>query len=224
MSIRCRSRHTIPRDWRCSLRRSWSQPRGTATESANPTYSPGTSHLVAADRHGMVISLTSTVNTGFGSQLMVPESGIILNNEMNDFSIPGTRNAFGFEPSPNNFIRPGKRPQSSMCPVIVEDAETGKPYLALGGQGGSRIISSVAQVLWYMLDWGQSCSSAVEGPRFHDQLQPNQVCIYLRCPCHGEIWVADGFDGHRYPSHGHTITLRWPSWRQGPTMLLGYVE
>ncbi|KAF4460322.1 gamma-glutamyltransferase [Fusarium albosuccineum] len=136
---------------------------------------PGTSHLVSADRWGLVVSLTSTVNTAFGARLMDPKSGIILNNEMNDFSIPGSTNFFGFEPSPNNFIRPGKRPQSSMSPVIVEGPGKNEIALAVGGQGGSRIISAVAQVLWYVLDWKKNCSSALVEPRFHDQLQPNQM-------------------------------------------------
>ncbi|KAK1836423.1 gamma-glutamyltransferase [Podospora conica] len=164
---------------------------------------PGTSHLVAADGSGMVVSLTSTVNTGFGSQLMVPESGIILNNEMNDFSIPGTGNFFGYEPSPNNFVRPGKRPQSSMTPVIVENFLTGELVLALGGQGGSRIISSVMQVLWHLLDRGQNCSSAVETPRFHDQLQPNQALF---------PWVYDNSTVAFMQSRGHNVT--WISWIQ----------
>src|SRR5579871_4806897 len=82
--------------------------------------SPGTSHIVAADENGMTISLTSTVNLLFGSRLMVPETGLIMNNEMNDFSIPGASNAFGYVPSPANYIRPGKRPLSSISPTIVE--------------------------------------------------------------------------------------------------------
>lgn len=69
---------------------------------------PGTSHVVAADASGMAISLISTINLGFGSQWMIPETGVIMNDDMNDFSIPGTLNAFGFIPSPANFIRPGK--------------------------------------------------------------------------------------------------------------------
>lgn len=141
---------------------------------------PGTSHLVAADRYGMVVTLTSTINTRFGSQIMLPKSGIILNNQMNDFSIPNSTNYFGFQPSPNNFIRPGKRPQSSMSPVIVERRGTRKTgrcdfYAATGGAGGSRIISAVAQVLWYVLDRGLNLTEALEAPRLHDQLQPNLV-------------------------------------------------
>ena len=80
---------------------------------------PGTSHISTIDASGLTISLTTTINLLFGSQLMVPETGIIMNNEMNDFSIPNASNAFGFVPSPANFIRPGARPLSSICPLIV---------------------------------------------------------------------------------------------------------
>lgn len=92
-------------------------PEGFATLDSH-----GTSHISVADASGLAISLTTTVNLFFGSKVMVPETGVILNDEMNDFSIPGKRNIFGYEPHPANFIRPGKRPMSSMCPTIVEHA------------------------------------------------------------------------------------------------------
>ena len=92
---------------------------------------PGTSHIVAADKSGMAITLTTTINLLFGSQVLVPETGIIMNNEMNDFSIPDSDNAFGYIPSPANFVRPGKRPLSSISPTIVETPD-GKLYYAIG--------------------------------------------------------------------------------------------
>lgn len=73
---------------------------------------PGTSHLVAMDESGLAISLTTTINLYFGSQIIIPQSSVIMNSEMNDFSIPGESNAFGYIPSEANFIRPGKRPLS----------------------------------------------------------------------------------------------------------------
>jgi gamma-glutamyltranspeptidase/glutathione hydrolase len=140
---------------------------------------PGTSHIVAADATGLAITLTTTVNLLFGSQVVVPETGLILNNEMNDFSIPGTSNAFGFIPSPANFIRPGKRPLSSIAPVIVErpNATTGADalYIAVGAAGGSRIITATIQNLIHMLDGGLSAPEALASPRIHDQLVPAQV-------------------------------------------------
>jgi gamma-glutamyltranspeptidase/glutathione hydrolase len=140
---------------------------------------PGTSHIVSADATGLAITLTTTVNLLFGSQVVVPETGLILNNEMNDFSIPGTSNAFGFVPSPANFIRPGKRPLSSIAPVIVErpNATTGADalYIAVGAAGGSRIITATIQNLIHMLDGGLSAPEALASPRIHDQLVPAQV-------------------------------------------------
>ncbi|RYP66301.1 hypothetical protein DL771_007883 [Monosporascus sp. 5C6A] len=149
--------------------------------------SHGTSHVVTADASGMAVSSTTTINTLFGSLLMIPETGVIINNEMNDFSIPGRRNEFGYEPSPANYIRAGKRPLSSITPVIVElsddsssesgstSSDAGKIFAVVGAAGGSRIISSTTQVLYQILQNNASMTSAIAEPRFHDQLMPNQV-------------------------------------------------
>jgi gamma-glutamyltranspeptidase / glutathione hydrolase len=136
---------------------------------------PGTSEVVTADGSGMTISLTSTINLWFGSKIIVPETGLIMNNEMNDFSIPGASNAFGCIPSPANYIEPGKRPLSSMSPIIVDWLSSGKFYYALGGVGGSYIITAVAQSLWNVLDRNMTLQQALDAPRFHDQLIPNVI-------------------------------------------------
>ncbi len=135
---------------------------------------PGTSHIVAADQSGMAITLTTTVNLLFGSQLMVPETGIIMNNEMNDFSIPGSSNAFGYVSSPSNYVRPGKRPLSSISPTIAE-FPNGTLYYVIGGAGGSRIITSTIQNLVHVLDQNMTVLQALAQPRLHDQLLPNLV-------------------------------------------------
>lgn len=137
------------------------------------TYSHGTSQVTVADASGMVVSLTSTVNTLFGSQVIVPSTGVIMNNEMNDFSVPNTTNAFGYIASPDNYIRPGKRPLSSISPTIVEFLGNGTFYFATGAAGGSRIITSTIQSLWHVLDQNMTSEEAVTHPRFHDQLTPN---------------------------------------------------
>jgi len=129
--------------------------------------------VIASDSSGMAIALTTTVNTLFGSHVMVPETGVIMNNEMNDFSIPDTVNEFGYKSSPDNYIRGGKRPLSSISPTIVEFAENGTFYFATAAAGGSKIITSVIQSLWHVLDQGMTCEEAVAAPRFHDQLSPN---------------------------------------------------
>lgn len=134
--------------------------------------SHGTSHIVTADASGMTITLTSTVNLLFGSQLVVPETGVIMNNEMNDFSIPGVSNEFGFVPSPINYIRPNKRPLSSITPIIVEHGN-GSLYLSIGAAGGSRIITGTVQGIWHVLDHGMTLPEALKEPRIHDQLLPD---------------------------------------------------
>ena len=139
----------------------------------------GTSHVTVADANGMVVSLTSTVNTLFGSQVIVPSTGVIMNNEMNDFSIPGTVNAFGYIASPDNYIRPGKRPLSSISPTIVEHLSNGTFFFATGAAGGSRIITSTIQSLWHVLDQNMTAHQAVAAPRFHDQLTPNVLEMEL---------------------------------------------
>lgn len=167
---------------------------------------PGTSHIVTADYTGLSISLTTTVNLLFGSKLVVPETGVIMNNEMNDFSIPNTTNAFGYIPSPANFIRPGKRPLSSISPVIVEHINSTSPasafYVAIGAAGGSRIITSTIQNLIHILDDGMTAPEAIAQPRIHDQLVPAQVSFewpfdnsttaFMKTLGHNVTWVAPG--------------------------------
>ncbi|KAJ8608033.1 hypothetical protein MRB53_039868 [Persea americana] len=135
----------------------------------------GTSEIVTTDVTGMAVTLTTTVNLLFGSKLMVPETGVIMNNEMNDFSIPNTSNAFGFIPSPANYVAPGKRPLSSISPTIVEHLSNSSFYLATGSAGGSRIITAVIQALWHVLDQNMTMLQAIAMPRLHDQLVPNQA-------------------------------------------------
>lgn len=147
----------------------------------------------------MAISLTTTVNLLFGSQLLVPETGIILNNEMNDFSIPDSPNAFGYVPSPANYITPGKRPLSSISPVIVEHFANSSLYFLVGAGGGSRIITSTIQNLWHVLDQGLTASQALNQSRLHDQLLPNEVLFeysydnatvaYMQDRGHNVSWI-----------------------------------
>lgn len=96
---------------------------------------------------------------------------------MSDFSIPHARNEFRYPPSPSNYIRPHKRPLSSMSPVIVEHAANRSVYYVLGSAGGAKIISAVAQNLWHVLDRGLGAADALREPRWHDQLLPNTVAF-----------------------------------------------
>ncbi|KAM0563095.1 hypothetical protein ACHAPJ_001942 [Fusarium lateritium] len=162
---------------------------------------PGTSHLVVMDKSGLAISLTTTVNLVFGSRVIVPETGVIMNNEMNDFSIPGESNAFGYVPSPANFIRPGKRPLSSISDTIVEGPD-GKVSLVTGAAGGSRITTSTIQVVLNSLEKNMTVHEALAAPRLHDQLIPRQISFeytfdnstvaYLKGIGNNVTWVAPG--------------------------------
>jgi gamma-glutamyltranspeptidase/glutathione hydrolase len=131
----------------------------------------GTSHLCVVDRWGNCVSATETINTEFGSLAAVGEWGLILNNEMDDFSvIPNKANAYGLKQSSQNAVAPGKRPLSSMTPTIV--LENGRPILLLGGSGGPRIITSVLQVMTNILDRKMNLEQAMLQRRLHHQWQP----------------------------------------------------
>jgi gamma-glutamyltranspeptidase/glutathione hydrolase len=134
-----------------------------------------TTHIAAADADGNWVAITATVNTSFGSKVIVPGTGVILNNEMDDFSIyPGVPNAFGLVGAENNSVAPGKRPLSSMSPTIVLDGD-GKPVLTVGAAGGPKIITQVALTILRTFDFDRPLLEAVEAPRFHHQWRPNLV-------------------------------------------------
>jgi gamma-glutamyltranspeptidase/glutathione hydrolase len=141
-----------------------------------------TTHLTTADRDGNWVAITSTVNTTFGSKVIVPGTGVVLNNEMDDFSIaPGTPNAFGLVGSANNAVAPGKRPLSSMSPTLVLNSNN-EPLLSCGAAGGPKIITAVLRVLIGVLDQKLSATEAIAAPRVHHQWQPDESLVEERMP------------------------------------------
>jgi gamma-glutamyltranspeptidase/glutathione hydrolase len=135
-----------------------------------------TSHLSVVDRWGNAVALSQTVNLDFGSGLTVPGTGIILNDEMDDFAAePGVPNAFGLVGAEANSVRPGKRPLSSMTPTIV--TKDGALVMVLGSPGGGRIITAVLQVLLNVIDFGMPVGDAVAAPRAHHQWKPDELLL-----------------------------------------------
>jgi len=136
-----------------------------------------TTHLTTADAEGNWVAITNTINTTFGSCVVIPGTGVVMNNEMDDFSIsPGTPNLFGLIGAEANSIAPSKRPLSSMSPTIVLDAN-GNPQLTCGAAGGPRIISAVLQCLIGVLDRGMNIEEALAAPRVHHQWSPNLLLM-----------------------------------------------
>ncbi|XP_075542024.1 scoloptoxin SSD14-like isoform X2 [Dermacentor variabilis] len=135
----------------------------------------GTAHATFWGDNGDVIAITSTINNHFGSQLRT-SSGVILNNQMDDFSTPGMSNSYDIYPTRPNFIEPRKRPLSSMVPSVFVESN-GDAVLALGGTGGSKITTAVALVALRALWGGYSIKEAIDLPRLHHQLIPSSAII-----------------------------------------------
>lgn len=135
-----------------------------------------TTHYSVVDADGNAVAVTTTINDWFGSRVTADGLGFLLNDEMDDFSAkPGIPNADGLIQGAANAIGPGKRPLSSMTPTIV--VHDGKPVLVLGSPGSSKIITTVANVLMGVVDYGMSIQEAVNAPRFHNQWLPDVVNV-----------------------------------------------
>lgn len=133
-----------------------------------------TTHYSIYDRYGNAVSVTYTINSFFGNGKIAGNTGFFLNNEMDDFATkPGTPNQFGLVQGAANAIAPGKRPLSSMSPTIV--LKNGKVFMVTGSPGGSRIITTVLQVITNVIDYKFNIQDAVNAPRFHYQGLPNVI-------------------------------------------------
>ncbi len=144
--------------------------------SAEVARDAGTANVAVVDTDGNAAVITTTINTTFGAGILVPGTGIVLNDEMDDFAVaPGVPNAFGLVGTAANAVAPGKRPQSSMSPTVV--LEGNRPILALGGSGGPTIISGVLQVLLGRIAWQLDVARAVAAPRVHDQAVPAVLAV-----------------------------------------------
>jgi len=146
-------------------------------EVAAPREAPHTTHVAVVDAEGNAVSLTTTVNYWFGSCVVVPGTGILLNDEMDDFDVaPGVPNAYGLVGTGVNAAQPGKVPLSSMAPTFLFD-EKGRLDLVLGSPGGSTIPTTVAQVIVHWVDDHMRLDEALRAPRLHHQHRPEAVMV-----------------------------------------------
>lgn len=171
----------------------------------------GTTHLSVTDRYGNAVALTQTINLLFGSFITVPGTGIVMNDEMDDFAIaPNVPNAFGLvDLRGANAVAPGKRPLSSMTPTIV--LKDGKPWLVTGSPGGPRIITTVLLSIVNVVDYGMTIQEAVSAPRFHQQWQPDVLTIERAIP-------EDVREGLR--RRGHVIDVSPRDWSSAQAIQL----
>jgi gamma-glutamyltranspeptidase/glutathione hydrolase len=156
------------------------RPAGPAIEvkgSGIPPQDAGTTHLSTADAAGNAVALTMTINTPFGSGITVAGTGIVLNNEMDDFAkAPDVPNVYGLVDTRGaNAIAPGKRPLSSMTPTIL--LRGGRPFMVTGSPGGPRIISTTLLTILAVVDHGQGAQAAVAAARYHHQWLPDRVSV-----------------------------------------------
>lgn len=164
-----------------------------------------TSHLTVVDEERNAVSLTFTINLGFGAGVVTPGTGIVLNNEMDDFaSAPGVPNAFGLVGNDANAIAPRKTPLSSMTPTIV--TENGHFRMAAGAPGGSTIITQVLQVILNVLEYNMDVGAAVSVPRIHHQWLPDELRV--------ESWGLDALTIQDLRRRGHKIKETNP-WGNG---------
>lgn len=140
-----------------------------------------TTHIATADKDGNWVAITTTLNTSFGSKVVIPGTGVLMNNQMDDFAIqPGVPNAYGLVGNEANSIAPGKRPLSSMSPTLV--LKNGKPFMTLGAAGGPTIITQVVQALVNHLDLGRPLEQALATPRVHQQWKPQTLFVEAGVP------------------------------------------
>ena len=142
----------------------------------------GTTHFSVTDAAGRAVALTMTINTPYGSGITVPGTGVILNNEMDDFAVArDTPNSYGLiDTRGANLVAPGKRPLSSMTPTILD--RDGRVFMVTGSPGGPRIISTTLLTILDVVDWGMDPQAAVAAPRYHHQWEPDRLRLEPEIP------------------------------------------
>jgi gamma-glutamyltranspeptidase/glutathione hydrolase len=179
-----------------------------------PHEGTSTTHYSIIDRHGNAVAVTYTINDWFGARVTAAGTGVLLNNEMDDFTAKvGVPNLYGLVQGEANAIAPGKRPLSSMSPTIM--TKDGKPVLIVGTPGGSRIITVVVHTILNLVDYGMSLQEAVDAPRFHQQWLPETTNVenFALSPDTRKILEGMGhkFAGAQPANHVSAILVGAPS-------------
>ena len=170
-----------------------------------PRKDAGTAHLSVIDAAGNAVALTTTVNLGFGAHLVAGKTGIVLNDEMDDFSVqPGVPNATGLIGNEQNAIAPDKRPLSSMTPTIAVDRD-GRVRVVVGAAGGPTIITATAQVFMNVVDWKLTAQQAITAPRIHHQWFPELLTAEPEIGV--EAMAGLGGSGHKLKTIPHIATV-----------------
>ncbi|MFA1672865.1 gamma-glutamyltransferase [Rhizobium mongolense] len=170
-----------------------------------------TTHYSIIDDEGNAVAVTYTLNGSFGAGVVAPGTGILLNNEMDDFtSKPGVPNLYGLVQGEANAIAPKKTPLSSMSPTII--SRDGKPFMVIGSPGGSRIITITLEAILNVIDFGMDISQAVNAPRIHHQWQPDKIYLepYTLSPDTIKTLAAMGYsfdDGSGPPQWGQAAGI-----------------
>ncbi len=171
----------ISKDYAADIRAGISRSRATPSEEIKPAdltpyESDQTTHFSIVDKDGNAVSNTYTINFSYGSGMVADGTGVLMNNEMDDFAAkPGVMNAYGLLGGDANAVEPGKRPLSSMSPTIV--MKDGKVFMVTGSPGGSRIITTVLQVIMNVIDHGDNIAEATLAPRIHHQWLPEVLRV-----------------------------------------------
>ncbi len=173
-----------------------------------------TTHYSIIDDEGNAVAVTYTLNGSFGAGVVAPGTGILLNNEMDDFTAkPGAPNLYGLVQGEANGIAPGKTPLSSMSPTII--SRDGKPFMVIGSPGGARIITITLEAILNVIDHGMNIQEAVDAPRIHHQWLPDKVFMepYALSPDTLKLLSAMG--------HDVEIDENWTIWGQATGILVG---
>jgi gamma-glutamyltranspeptidase/glutathione hydrolase len=208
----------LDKDYAATIRAAIDPAKAGVSRDIKPGVAPhegtNTTHYSIVDRHGNAVAVTYTLNEWFGARVTAAKTGVLMNNEMDDFTVKvGVPNLYGLVQGEANAIAPGKRPLSSMSPTIV--TRDGKPVLVIGSPGGGRIITVVVHLILNTIDYGMNLQEAVDAPRFHQQWLPEGTYVeeFALSPDTRRILVDMGhkFSDGRPWSHAIGIIVGAPS-------------